>query len=590
MKKIVTPFLLTLGLINLSNAQTQLPNVGYENWQNVGSNTEEPNNWNSNETGGGFATWGPQTCFRSTTAHSGTYSAELRTLTYLGNAVNGSITTGKIQAPSTTPSQGYIETVRNDANFNAPFTGRPDSLVGYFMYTQAGTDQGKVEVILHGDYNVRTPADAGSIPYIVGTATFLGPQANVGTWTRFSVPFTYANGNNPMYALAVATSSSTQATAVNGSKMWVDDIQVIYNPAVSITSIIPSTTNFCLSNTLGLNISVPFSATGTFNSGNIFTLELSDATGNFTTPTTIGSLASTASGTINATIPSGIPNGNAYRLRIVSSTPSIISPVNSVALTINSQTSGIDVITGCDTYTWIDNVTYTSSNNTATHTLTNAAGCDSLVTLNLTINNNTGTDVITACDSLLWIDGIKYFTNNTSATHTLTNVAGCDSVVTLNLTINSADNSVTQNGNTLTANANGASYQWVDCNNGNAAIAGETNQSYTALASGDYAVEVTENGCTSTSTCFNVSITNMNEQINAIFSIYPNPATNSINITMTKQLIGSEYVVMDAVGKVVMKGVLNTDNSTININELSQGLYFFSIGNDMKHTAKIIKQ
>jgi hypothetical protein len=39
-----------------------------------------------------------------------------------------------------------------------------------------------------------------------------------------------------------------------------------------------------------------------------------------------------------------------------------------------------------------------------------------------------------------------------------------------------------------------------------------------------------------------------------------------------------------------MKGALNTDNSTININELSQGFYFFSIGDDMKHTVKIIKQ
>ena len=47
----------------------------------------------------------------------------------------------------------------------------------------------------------------------------------------------------------------------------------------------------------------------------------------------------------------------------------------------------------CDTYTWIDGVTYTTSNNTATWTLTNTAGCDSVVTLDLTINNsNTGID------------------------------------------------------------------------------------------------------------------------------------------------------------------------------------------------------
>ena len=38
-----------------------------------------------------------------------------------------------------------------------------------------------------------------------------------------------------------------------------------------------------------------------------------------------------------------------------------------------------------DSFTWIDGVTYTSSNNTATHTLTNISGCDSVVTLNLVL-------------------------------------------------------------------------------------------------------------------------------------------------------------------------------------------------------------
>ena len=83
-------------------------------------------------------------------------------------------------------------------------------------------------------------------------------------------------------------------------------------------------------------------------------------------------------------------------------------------------------------YTWIDGNTYTPSNNTATHLLTNAAGCDSLVTLDLTISNSTtGIDVKTACDSYTWIDGNTYTTSNNTATHLLTNAAGCDSLVTL---------------------------------------------------------------------------------------------------------------------------------------------------------------
>mgnify|MGYP007000339611 len=69
----------------------------------------------------------------------------------------------------------------------------------------------------------------------------------------------------------------------------------------------------------------------------------------------------------------------------------------------------------------------------------NIAGCDSIVTLNLTINQSTsGTDLLSACDSITWIDGITYSANNNTATHTLTNAVGCDSVVTLDLTIHTS--------------------------------------------------------------------------------------------------------------------------------------------------------
>ena len=105
-------------------------------------------------------------------------------------------------------------------------------------------------------------------------------------------------------------------------------------------------------------------------------------------------------------------------------------------LTIKYGTTGTDVITSCDSYSWIDGVTYTTSNNLATHTLTNAVGCDSVVTLDLTILNSTvGTDLITACDSYTWIDGITYSSSNFNAKDTLTNAAGCDSVVSLNLSV-----------------------------------------------------------------------------------------------------------------------------------------------------------
>ena len=91
-----------------------------------------------------------------------------------------------------------------------------------------------------------------------------------------------------------------------------------------------------------------------------------------------------------------------------------------------------DMVMACDSYTWIDGITYTSSNNTATDTLISTAGCDSVITLDLTITSSySATDVVMACDSYTWIDGITYTSSNNTATDTLISTAGCDSVITL---------------------------------------------------------------------------------------------------------------------------------------------------------------
>jgi hypothetical protein len=163
----------------------------------------------------------------------------------------------------------------------------------------------------------------------------------------------------------------------------------------------------------------------------------------------------------------------------------------------------------CDSYTWIDGNTYTSSNNTATHILINASGCDSVVTLDLTITSSTFfTDVHVSCDSYTWIDGNTYTSSNNTATHILTNASGCDSVVTLDLTINTVNAAVVVvDDSTLQAQAvtPGITYQWVDCNDNFAPIPLETNATFTTQNSGYYAVEVTFNDCSAISDCFTIA-------------------------------------------------------------------------------------
>ena len=133
-----------------------------------------------------------------------------------------------------------------------------------------------------------------------------------------------------------------------------------------------------------------------------------------------GNYTWTTSGTYNDTIANSL------------SCDSVIS----INLTILNSSLGTDTLVACDSLTWIDGVTYYQNNNSATYTLINTSGCDSVVTLNLNIlHSSSGTDIITACDSLTWINGINYYQSNNTATHTLTNANGCDSIVNLDLNI-----------------------------------------------------------------------------------------------------------------------------------------------------------
>ncbi|MBR5982177.1 MAG: hypothetical protein IK025_00440, partial [Bacteroidales bacterium] len=131
--------------------------------------------------------------------------------------------------------------------------------------------------------------------------------------------------------------------------------------------------------------------------------------------------------------------------------------VVTLLLTINNSNSGIDEQTACDTYTWIDGNTYTESTTEPTFMLTNAEGCDSVVTLHLTVNHsNTGIDEQTACDSYEWIDGVTYTESTSEPAFTLTNAAGCDSVVTLHLTINHSSTGIDEHYTAC------ESYEWID--------------------------------------------------------------------------------------------------------------------------------
>lgn len=203
--------------------------------------------------------------------------------------------------------------------------------------------------------------------------------------------------------------------------------------------------------------------------------------------------------------------------------------------------------------------------------------------------STTGTDVQTVCDSMTWIDGNTYTSNNNTATFNIVGgtAQGCDSLVTLNLTVLSVSDITTSlNGIVITANNSNATYQWVDCDNGNAAIPGATNQSFTPTLNGNYAVELTENGCTTTSDCIAILSVGTDE-IGAMtsISIYPNPAVEECVIVSDQ--LDKNYRITDNSGKLVKEGTITTHQTVVDLRDFNQGIYFLTVENQV---FKLVKE
>lgn len=145
--------------------------------------------------------------------------------------------------------------------------------------------------------------------------------------------------------------------------------------------------------------------------------------------------------------------------------------------------------------------------------------------------NSYSTLDITECFAYTSPSGLHVW--NTSGTYldTIPNTLGGDSIITVNLTIQTIDVSVVNNYTSLMANATSATYQWLDCKDGMAVIPGEIAQSFAPSGGGQFAVAITQGGCTDTSACESVtavSITEADEK--SKLEIYPNPTTGTLQV------------------------------------------------------------
>jgi hypothetical protein len=177
-------------------------------------------------------------------------------------------------------------------------------------------------------------------------------KANLAKFTSY-----YSSGNgchsgwDRFYASSYT--SSYVSDVYNFSSINIYQAALLYISAVFTGSI--SGSPFCVSDTVGASVSVPFTSPGTYNSGNVFKAQLSTATGSFGGLILIGTDTSTVnSGTINCIIPPGTPTGTGYRIRVNSTDPHYVGIPSSTSITINlarnsiAPTADQNIIAGMD--------------------------------------------------------------------------------------------------------------------------------------------------------------------------------------------------------------------------------------------------
>ena len=199
------------------------------------------------------------------------------------------------------------------------------------------------------------------------------------------------------------------------------------------------------------------------------------------------------------------------------------------------------------------------------------AECDVTSLTPPTATDNCGGTVTVTHDATLPITG----QGTTIVTWTYDDGNGNTVVQTQNVIITPIDDGITQVSEvTLSADASGYTYQWVDCDNGNTPVAGATSQSFTPTSGGNYACVVDNGECSVTTACLSSAVGLHENGNDSALTIYPNPAAHFVHIEVGKP---TEIIILNNCGQLLKKEWIDENNSQIDVSELTPGFYFFQI-------------
>ncbi len=256
---------------------------------------------------------------------------------------------------------------------------------------------------------------------------------------------------------------------------------------------------------------------------------------------------------------------------------------------INAPFTIGETIVACDSFEVRGNWYYTTQVIVDTFA-SQVTGCDSILSTTLLINLSDTIihPIISGCDSIFY-NWDAYFVDTLMETITPGGASnGCALYEFQQIYVDTVNNGTSLNNLIITSNQNGATYQWIDCTNGDTAITGETNQSFTATSNGDYAVIVTNGYCIDTSSCVTIATVGLNSLSQTKFSIYPNPTNDFFTIDFgTKSNTSYNISIIDAIGKTVKQVSTNNQIQTIDLSSYQNGVYFVRV---KEAFIRIIKQ
>ena len=444
-----------------------------------------------------------------------------------------------------------------------------------------------------GDFNVVPPLHIGStynIPNVTTTKTFYAVQKVCNTYSLgVAVTVTVSQPTSTVFV-----TSCDASFAYHGST---------YYSSGTYTGIVIPSSNGCDSTiTLKLTLIAPIAVTNnqqicaggsytingnTYTTAGTYTDVMPSVNGCDSTITTNLSIVSS----FNVNNPQTICQGGSYSVgtsnyttagtytNVLQSALGCDSTVTTI-LTVNPNYTINNPQTICQGGSYVIGAnTYTTAG-TYTNVFQTVAGCDSVIVTNLTVNPiYTINNPQSICQGDNYAIGTNTYTTAGTYTDVFQSAAGCDSTIVTVLTIISTqlNLNVTIVDSTLTAVQTNASYQWIDCLNGNVAIAGATSRNYTASLGGSFAVIVTKCGISDTSDCKYVSGLGVNEKsFNLEVSLYPNPATEVITISVNDAIL-EDLIITDLNGKQLFQQAAFGHTSEVQVESLSYGVYLMNI-------------